>query len=191
MKLRGLLIGAALFALASPAYAVPITYTMTDTASGSLNGVAFSNSTIVLTETADTTNITERFPGQFWNSGTMTLSVSGGALVTFTDQVALRSLHGGNFAWVDFIELTANDEILLDENNAFATYFSDTAIGPVTATSVLFGGNTGFSTTGGTFILTSAALPTFTATIPEPASLAIFGAGLAVLGVMRRKRNAS
>jgi hypothetical protein len=58
-------------------------------------------------------------------------------------------------------------------------------------TSVLFGDNTGFSTTDGTFILTSAGLPTFTATIPEPASLAIFGAGLAALGVMRRKRKAT
>ena len=68
---------------ASPALAIPITYTMTDTATGSLNGVGFTDESILLKMINDTTNITDG-PGFFANNGTATVSVNGSAPVTFT-----------------------------------------------------------------------------------------------------------
>jgi hypothetical protein len=157
---------------ASPARAVPITYTETDTASGSLNGVAFTNASIVLTENGNTTNVTNPTPGVFLNVGTVSLSINSGTPVTFTDTVAVRSVNGAPLA--DFIDLTLGRGILADLNSAFATYDLTTAIGPITATSFLFNPGQPFPTSGGAFILTSVGNPTFTATVPGP----IAGAGL-------------
>jgi len=67
-----------------PAFAVPITYTETDTATGSLNGVAFTDANIVLTMNNNTTNVTGG-PTLFDNVGTVTVQVGAGAPVTFTD----------------------------------------------------------------------------------------------------------
>ena len=63
--------------------AAPITYTETAVVSGSLNGVGFSNATIVLTENGDTTNITGS-PGFFTNRGTITITING-APATITE----------------------------------------------------------------------------------------------------------
>jgi hypothetical protein len=82
---------------ATPAVAVPITYTETDTATGSLNGVAFTNASIVLTMNNNTANVTNPSSGLFSIVGTITVSVNGAAPVTFTDttRVYIAQLAGG------------------------------------------------------------------------------------------------
>jgi hypothetical protein len=174
---------------ASPACAVPITYTETDTASGSLNGVAFSNATIVLSETSDTTNVTNPSPGFFENVGTITLSINGTAPVTFTGTptgVSVDQATGFGNPLADFFDSSVGIIIgALDP--AFGTYDLTTAIGPITATGVVFAGDTFFPTSGGGFILTGVFEPTFTATIPavpEPNSLAILASAVAGLGFL-------
>ena len=81
---------AALFAAANSARAMPITYTEEATASGSLNGVVFTDDTVVLTmSNVDTNNVTGG--PLFVISGTATLSVNGGSPVTFTDPIQVFS----------------------------------------------------------------------------------------------------
>ena len=182
---------------ASLGLATPITYTETDTASGSLGGIAFTNANIVLTENSDITNVVNLGSGIFHNVGTVTLTVNGGSPVNFTDTTLSVSNGVGG---VGFSDLTVNRAILLDNSSAFLTYDLTTSIGPITGTATFNSGQS-FSTTGGAFVLTSVGNPTFTATtsvaVPAPpvgrglpVLLAVWGvlAGARVLERQRRTR---
>jgi hypothetical protein len=193
MKYRRIicLIAACLPVLGSgPALADPITYTETATASGSLNGVAFTNASIVLTENGNTTNVTNPSRGEFLNVGTVSLSINGGTPVTFTDPVGVRSVNaftadGFPFAdsIADFVDVIFGIVAILGAQNiAFATYDLTTAIGPITSTTnSLFDPGTLYPTSGGIFILTSVGNPTFTAAVPAPVPGPIVGTGLPAL----------
>ena len=168
----------------SPACAVPITYTETDIASGSLNGVAFTNASIMLTMNNDTINITGG-PSFFDNFGAITVSVNGGAPATFTSPASQVFSNQS----VPAVGFEANVNILDDVSASFATYALNTAIGPITG-SALFNSGSSFPTSGGAFVLTSVGDPTFTATIgvvPEPSSLAVFATAMAALGFLFRR----
>jgi hypothetical protein len=171
----------------SPACAVPITYTETDIASGSLNGVAFANASIMLTMNNDTINITGG-PSLFFNFGTITVSINDGAPATFTDSLATHVFSNQSVPQGG-VGFNAGADILNDISTSFATYALNTAIGPITG-SAAFNSGVPFPTSGGDFVLTSAGAPTFTATIgvvPEPSSLAVFATAMAALGFLFRR----
>jgi hypothetical protein len=176
--LSALLLGvASTVGAASPTLAIPITYTETDTASGSLNGVAFANANIVLTENSDTTDVVNLGSGIFHNTGTVTVSVNGGPSATFTNTTFTVSNNG--LGSVGFSDATLNRLILFDNDSSFSTYDLTTSIGPITGFATFNPGQS-FPTTGGAFILNSVGSPTFAATtsaVPAP----VIGHGLFVL----------
>jgi len=117
---------------ANPAFAVPITYTEQTVGSGSLDGVAFTDATVVLTMINDTANVTGG-PTFFTNVGTATVSVAGAAPETFTNTIEVFSNQAAP-ASVGFADLGVSFDILDDVSASFATYELTTEIGPIVGT---------------------------------------------------------
>ena len=184
---------ASTFIAASPSFGTPITYTESATASGSLDGISFTDATVFLSMTNDTTNVVASPPPFtiFTNSGTATVSVGGGPAVTFIDQDEVFSFPLEQR--VGF-SVALGGIIILDVNSAsFATYEMTTSIGPIVGTSDINAGLS-FATTGGAFVLTSVGDATFTATtttIPEPSTWAMMALGFAGLGFLGYRKTRS
>jgi hypothetical protein len=157
--------------VAAPSLADPITYTEHATATGSLGGVAFTDATVLLTMTNDTTNVIGG-PTFFEIFGTVTVSVNGGAPVTLTDSMGVFSDVTLSPATVGFEDLALLVDILDTASALLGTYDLTTSIGPISDTAFL-SATVPFPTTGGDLILTDVAGPTstFTATtvaVPAP-----------------------
>ena len=181
----------------APSLAVPITYIEQATATGSLNGVPFTNANVLLRMNNDTTHVIGG-PTLFENLGTATVSVNGGASVTFTNSMEVFSDTSLSPATVGFSDLTQSLDVLDDGSVFFLGYDLRTAIGPITGNPALSSLGQPFPTTGGDFILTSIAndASTFTATtvaVPAPpigglAVLIAFGGAIFGARLLERRR---
>ena len=181
---------ASIFIAASPSFGAQITYTEQATASGSLDGILFTDATVVLTMNNNTTNVTNSAPGDFENVGTATVSVGGGPVLTFTDLTQVFSTQSDPA--VGFEDL-AVDDILDNFTASFATYALTTSIGPIVGSGSIDPGSS-FATTGGALVLTSVGDATFTAStnaIPEPSSWAMMLIGFAGIGYAGFKRRST
>jgi hypothetical protein len=81
------------------AKADPITYTVTDTASGSLGSSNFTDQDVTVTFTGDTSNVTQQDGDPSYNPlGVATIDIAGLGTFTFTDIIFVAINHAYDFA---------------------------------------------------------------------------------------------
>src|SRR5450432_4323803 len=160
MKIHVPLSVTVLLCAAGLAHAGPVTYTISTTGAGSLNGVTYTSNLITLTEVGDTSGIVGG-GGFFTNVGTVTFNISGVGSGTFTDTMEVFVNQGSPAA--GFGDATQGRSVLDTFNSAFSTYNLGTSIGPVTDSPFINAGNA-FPTTAGAFIIDRAGNSMFTAT---------------------------
>jgi hypothetical protein len=183
----------------SAAFANPITYTMTATATGTLGGTPFTGAAIVVTSFADTSNaFVASFTGPNANyeniAFSSTISITGFATATFTHQTFWLDPNGAGDIIFGDVDAAGGGEIL-GFTKLFAgleTYNLQSSFGPVSSPFVfetsVFNQFQNIATSGGSLSLV-ASNDTFTAVeiIPEPASFPIAGLGLLGLVAMQRR----
>jgi hypothetical protein len=185
---------------ATAAIGGPITFNMTTTATGTLNGTGFTDALLTVTSFADTSLVTVSgsSPGQDYEliAGSSTVSIAGfGAPVTFTDLMFWEDPNSsGDIIFGDTTRGSGIGNAILGFTNpvpgsGLLTYNLQSSFGP--AFGGLDFGVTAFHkfnnipTSGGLLNVTAASGDVFVATAtpvatPEPASFLI--AGSAILG---------
>jgi hypothetical protein len=170
-------------------FAGTVTYTLTATATGSLDGTAFSDSLLTITAVANTAA-----PGSPFSSTAVVDSLTD----TFNAESPYVFVNSGDctgspeFPTVSSCAGFGTSADILDiANNAFATYVLGTSVGPLTDP-MPFGnlGDSFVDDSGGDLILTSLSDGSFTAVsaVPEPPSVAFVGIALIAAGIASRHR---
>lgn len=165
-------------------WASTVTYTLTATASGTLDGTAFTDSLLTITAVANTST-----PGTPFSSTVTVGSLSD----TFNDEdpYVFDNPIGCGSSCAGFG--TVVDDILDVPNSVFATYTLGNPIGPVTDSTLDWWAGPLPDDSGGTLVLSSVTTETFTAVVvstavPEPSSVSMLGIGLIAAGIGSRRR---
>src|SRR5262245_13685033 len=187
---------------ATPSLALPITYTLTTTATGTLGGTPFTNAFVTMTLLGDTDNILQPYPDVLpdflINPGTATITIASLGTATFNDPngyaaflfpVIPDEVPIPSFAILQFDEpnMGGGTGILGIGSNSLAGYDLASALGPLVAAGGGVATNPDgspvfFSTNRGGLFLTgagenSALTVTPVRSVPEPSSLSLLGAG--------------
>lgn len=194
MLLPPLVLGiAGVISAATPSFAFPITYTETATmvsgclgtpsAGSCLTADMFSDATVTLTMTSDTNNVTGGPPSSNWDNvapappspGAATVSVNGGAAITFTDTIEVFSNQNVMPQIVGFQDMTNTFDILDTVSSSLAGYDLKSMISPISGTAQ-FNSTKYFPIADGYFNISSVA-GSVTFSAPAP----LIGRGLPVL----------
>ena len=208
-----------LFGFVHSAHAAPITYVQTGTASGVLDGEAFTDAFVTVTLTGDTTNVVPELFGAFncgfcyVNVGAVTINIPGVGTATVTDATGVWAFGQP----VDLDDDPATPELpgvvigTLDNppatdsftgiggttSMALLDYDLTTSIGPISPGGVGYAEGLFLNTDLGVLSFVENITPdsdgTFTATVgptevPEPATLFLFGSGIAAFAARGRRR---
>lgn len=194
---RFVMVLAAIGTLGGTASATSIVYTLTTTATGTLGASTFTDASVTVTLTGDTSN-TAFGPAPLnaflVNPGSATINISGLGTSTFTSSIEILSsfdtlVFGGQSAVVIAqLDNPSGDSvtgIVLEESPAFFGYNLQGPFGPISGSGGAGSGpdpsNIFPTTSGNLHYTTDASLgpSVFTATlIPEPTSMMLLCAGL-------------
>jgi hypothetical protein len=183
--------------LTGPGRAGSIIYKDQFTATGFLaNGgqlTPFTNAHITFTGTGDTANVTNPSSGQFNNSVSATVTISGigpgGSDLTATvtsPSLAAVVIQTGATSAGGFDTDPSHSGVIITSNSLFATYDLKSSFGPVSGFTTVSGVTTNLGVLE--FSLPFDLNGTFTA-VPEPASLTLLGIGaVGLIGYGWRRR---
>ncbi len=122
---------AAVACFGSITQAAPITYTLTTTASGTLGASTFTNATVTVTLSGDTSGITPgtgSIAGALINAGTASVTIGGLGTATFTDPIVMASTYNAVFPALDnmnavlVLDNASGTGILLQAGTVFSGY---------------------------------------------------------------------
>jgi hypothetical protein len=156
MHLRSLLAAAALLSANLAAHASPITFTYSGIATGSLNGVGFTNATVTMVQNTDTSDTFAFAPGVYGNdTGAVTLTVAGlgTATILTADFGAVAEEYSPTYELLGFYS-PATFFGTSEQGPGGIGYDLVSPIGPVTSTVVGINSNNSLDTSVGTLTLT-------------------------------------
>jgi len=172
--------------MGSMAGASPIQYEQTMTATGTLNGSAFTSAIVEFIVSGDTSSVT-------FNSGDYNSSATSTETATITGQGTVTVTDTGPYAFCNPTSgiVGISDGVVGDyldfSNPGFIGYHMATPIGPFSSGGGFTSLGENISTSGGTLHLTSTTgTESFQAT-PEPATPALLF-GIGSLALLRRRR---
>jgi hypothetical protein len=190
MRFKALIVTAVMLLAGSftSASATPITYQLKALFDGSVGANNIAGEDFLWTITSDTALITEIVPGVF-AAPALTNSIEITGFGTVTPTLAMSFIVVPSTGQAAFVDTAIAYGVVFSTPDLLG-YHADTALGPF---HVSYDTSTVIATDQGDFMITGVDGMTFGATIgavPEPVTLALFGAGLAGFGALRRRHNA-